>query len=69
MSSSSYQETTSVHGLFDGDQALNNLWAYNKLYVKYCSSDGWIGDALASGNSEKLTKTTIENRGCFEKFL
>jgi hypothetical protein len=27
------------------------MWGANKVYVPYCSSDGWIGDALASSST------------------
>ena len=47
-SSKSFSNTTSLHGIFDGDELLTSLGGVNKVFLAYCSSDGWIGDAPAS---------------------
>lgn len=44
-SSTSAASTISEHGIFDGDIANSPLYAANKVFVTYCSSDGWVGDS------------------------
>lgn len=47
MSSTAFSNTIEIEGLFNEDASLTPFHAMNKVYVPYCSSDGWIGDAAA----------------------
>jgi len=47
-SSIGYASSIDVGGVFDDDPARSVVAGYNKVYVAYCTSDGWIGDAAAS---------------------
>lgn len=47
-SSKYYSSTLTVGGIFDNDPAHSVLSTVNKVFVPYCSSDGWIGNASAS---------------------
>lgn len=47
-SSKYYGNTMSKDGIFDSELASSSLAHVNKVYLAYCSSDGWIGDAAAS---------------------
>lgn len=49
MSSDSFASSkTGMEGIFDDDPALSSFWGANKVFVAYCTSDGWIGDATPS---------------------
>lgn len=70
MSSKNFAPTISEHGIFDNDESKSNLWGYNKVYIAYCSSDGWIGDAPASGMYgylvyHKIQKSHYYSHDCF----
>lgn len=47
-SSKSYTSTMTEGGIFSTDSSASSFSGVNKVYVKYCTSDGWIGDAAAS---------------------
>jgi Pectinacetylesterase len=52
ISSSGYNETMTFEdsgGLFAPALKYSNAWAFNRVYIPYCSSDIWIGDASAWG--------------------
>ena len=45
-----WSTTTEVGGIFSRDENQNPVWANaNFAYVRYCSSDAWMGDAEAFG--------------------
>jgi hypothetical protein len=48
MSSRRYTPTLSKEGIFDGESVRSSVWGATKVFVPYCSSDGWIGDAAPS---------------------
>ena len=43
MSSSKYEQTMSVNGVFSKSEDESPLWDANKAYLAYCSSDGHMG--------------------------
>lgn len=47
-SSNGYQSSIYLGGIFDNEQSKSPFYGANKVYVPYCSSDGWVGDAAAS---------------------
>lgn len=48
MSSVGWSQTTEAGGIFSRDATQNPVWATaNFAYVRYCSSDAWMGDASA----------------------
>lgn len=47
-SSNSYGQTISKGGIFDDEKEKSPFFGSNKVFIPYCSSDGWIGDAPAS---------------------
>jgi hypothetical protein len=47
-SSKGYSQTLSKEGIFDSDPLKSSLWGATKVFLPYCSSDGWVGDAPAS---------------------
>jgi len=47
-SSSDYKPTRSYSGIFDNNSTLSTLWGANKVFITYCTSDGWIGDVEAT---------------------
>lgn len=47
-SSTRWSSTITKTGIFDSDATHSSLWGSHKVFVPYCSSDGWIGDAPAS---------------------
>ena len=48
MSSKDFPSIISVDGIFNDDASKSPLWGASKVFVKYCTSDGWIGDVGAS---------------------
>jgi hypothetical protein len=65
VSSNGWSTTTEVGGIFSRDAAQNPVWATaNFVYVRYCSSDAWMGDAEAFGmqfRGQTLVHATIED--------
>ena len=51
MTSSHYTTTIQKTGVFDDDEILNPMSKSNKIYVPYCTSDGWMGN----GQSDKYS--------------
>ena len=51
MSSEGYAETASIDGVMSDDPTESPLASATKVYVKYCSSEGWMGDAEASDDT------------------
>ena len=50
VSSNGWATSTEVGGIFSRDAAQNPVWATaNFAYVRYCSSDAWMGDGEAFG--------------------
>lgn len=43
----------SQNGIFDTDATLNPFATANKVYLGYCSSDGWTGDSPAEATEAK----------------
>ena len=50
VSSVGLEHSVSMSGVFDTDPRRNPLAAANKVYVAYCSSDAWAGDAGPDSN-------------------
>jgi O-palmitoleoyl-L-serine hydrolase len=48
MSSKDWENYVSLHGIFDDESAKSPFYSANKVYVAYCTSDGWVGDAPSS---------------------
>ena len=48
MSSTGWKQEFAQLGIFGTDPATNPFASANKVFVKYCSSDSWFGDAPAS---------------------
>jgi O-palmitoleoyl-L-serine hydrolase len=48
MSSAGYPPSLSLEGIFEEDPTRSPFHSANKVYVAYCTSDGWVGDAAAS---------------------
>jgi len=49
MSSSNAEDSYTTDGIFTDAIAADNVWAdANMVFIKYCSSDSWMGDAAAS---------------------
>jgi hypothetical protein len=49
MSSDSWPKTFSESGIYSTDCLVNPFCNWNKVFVKYCSSDAWAGNASALG--------------------
>lgn len=45
MSSKYFTESISLDGIFSADPTQSGLHSANKVFVPYCTSDGWIGDS------------------------
>ena len=52
MSSESYPEFLSISGIFASDEKYSTLYDANKAYLKYCTSDGHMGDIDNPDGSE-----------------
>ena len=52
MSSDSYPEFLSISGIFASDEKYSTLYDANKAYLKYCTSDGHMGDIDNPDGSE-----------------
>ena len=46
--STHWEDEVQATGVLDDDPARNPLAGANKVYVWYCTSDAWVGHALAS---------------------
>ena len=51
MSSSGWKSQFAQEGIFGTDPGTNPFAGFNKIFIKYCSSDSWFGDAAASSNT------------------
>ncbi len=47
-SSNGYASTYIIEGIFDDDPLKSAAHDWNKVFIPYCTSDGWIGNASAS---------------------
>ena len=48
VSSTTWGPTMTQGGIFDTDATLNPFASASKVYLAYCSSDGWVGDSPAA---------------------
>jgi hypothetical protein len=44
MSSKKYKDTISLSGVFDSDPEKSTMSSSNKVYLRYCTSDGHMGE-------------------------
>lgn len=51
MSSDGYAPYITKTGIFDSNDELSPLAAANKVFIPYCSSDGWSGNRAASNDT------------------
>lgn len=51
MSSTHFSNTVVVNGFLDSSPSKSPLWAANKAYLGYCSSDAYMGDIAASNST------------------
>ena len=51
MSSSKFNKTCYKTGILDNSEKITPLYAFNKIMIAYCSSDGYMGDAGASNDT------------------
>lgn len=51
MSSSKWGESKALTGIFSTDPTVSPLAAASKVFVPYCSSDGWVGDEVADSSN------------------
>ena len=51
MSSSKWESSMTKTGIFDGNPQLTPLSDANKVYIPYCTSDGWMGNRAASNST------------------
>ena len=51
MSSSGWKSLFAQEGIFGSDINTNPFAQFNMVFIKYCSSDGWFGDAAASSST------------------
>lgn len=51
MTSKGYPSTRTLSGIMDSDPDHTPLWAANKAYLGYCSSDGYMGNVGASDDT------------------
>jgi hypothetical protein len=51
MSSSGWKSLFAQEGIFGSDINTNPFAQFNMAFIKYCSSDGWFGDAAASSST------------------
>lgn len=65
VSSNGWSTTTEVGGIFSRDVAQNPVWANaNFAYIRYCSSDAWMGNGEAFGmqfRGQALVHATIQD--------
>lgn len=78
MSSKSYTNVTLRGGIFDTNPANSPFWGANKVILGYCTSDGYMGDVVASDQTWgwhfrgartviTLVKDLVKNYGLSDK--
>jgi hypothetical protein len=48
MTSQYFTETIDLDGIFQEDDTKSAVANFNKVFIRYCTSDGWVGDAEPS---------------------
>jgi hypothetical protein len=54
ISSKTWKPTRAYTGIFSQDPTKSPLATASKVFVPYCSSDGWVGDAGADSSTAKM---------------